>query len=179
MRYEIILFGTTLFFIMNAYHDGKYISSLQTFYKLKKYYQMAFYGFVGICVYLLIKHNPSRGREMLQQAHHFVKYMPIDNDAKHFIVPILDYTTDPGNSNSSTRITTSGKNGTKRSLSETKKKYVASRQNWKCEQCGNQLNHTFEIDHRVRLEYGGGNDVDNLVALCRNCHGVKTANENM
>jgi 5-methylcytosine-specific restriction endonuclease McrA len=29
------------------------------------------------------------------------------------------------------------------------------------------------------LEYGGGNDVQNLVALCRNCHGKKTAEENM
>jgi 5-methylcytosine-specific restriction endonuclease McrA len=31
----------------------------------------------------------------------------------------------------------------------------------------------------MRLEYGGTNDVDNLVALCRNCHGKKTASENM
>ena len=28
-------------------------------------------------------------------------------------------------------------------------------------------------------EYGGGNEVDNLIALCRNCHGKKTASENM
>jgi len=31
----------------------------------------------------------------------------------------------------------------------------------------------------VRLEYCGGNDVQNLIALCRNCHGKKTASENM
>ena len=31
----------------------------------------------------------------------------------------------------------------------------------------------------MRLEYGGGNDVNNLIALCRNCHGKKTASENM
>jgi 5-methylcytosine-specific restriction endonuclease McrA len=68
---------------------------------------------------------------------------------------------------------------TKRSVSETKKKYVASQQNWRCGQCNSQLNHTYEIDQRVRLEYGGSNDVNNLVALCRNCHGEKTAKENM
>jgi 5-methylcytosine-specific restriction endonuclease McrA len=84
-----------------------------------------------------------------------------------------------GLSNSDRRIVNSGKNGTKRSVSETKKKYVASQQDWKCGHCEAQLDHTFEIDHRVRLEYGGGNDVQNLVALCRNCHGKKTASENM
>ena len=68
---------------------------------------------------------------------------------------------------------------TKRSVSETKKKYVASIQNWKCEHCNNQLNAWFEVDHKVRLEHGGSNDVANLVALCRDCHGKKTAFENM
>jgi hypothetical protein len=81
--------------------------------------------------------------------------------------------------NADRRIVSSGKNGTKRSVSETKKKYVASQQDWKCGHCVAQLDHTFEIDHRVRLEYGGGNDVQNLIALCRNCHGKKTASENM
>jgi hypothetical protein len=68
---------------------------------------------------------------------------------------------------------------TKRSVSETKKKFVASQQNWKCGDCKNQLNAWFEVDHKVRLEHGGGNDVSNLVALCRDCHGKKTAMENM
>jgi hypothetical protein len=72
-----------------------------------------------------------------------------------------------------------GTKGTKRSVSETKKKYVASMQNWKCGNCKQQLNHTFEIDHKIRLENNGSNDVENLVALCRNCHGEKTAIENM
>jgi 5-methylcytosine-specific restriction endonuclease McrA len=67
----------------------------------------------------------------------------------------------------------------KRSVSETKKKYVAYRQEWKCNSCQQQLDHTFEIDHKIRLEHGGDNEVSNLVALCRNCHGKKTAKENM
>ena len=85
----------------------------------------------------------------------------------------------PGFYNGEKRLNNSGKNGTKRSVSETKKKYVAANQKWKCGHCEIQLDHTFEIDHKMRLEYGGGNDVQNLIALCRNCHGRKTASENM
>ena len=68
---------------------------------------------------------------------------------------------------------------TKRSVGETKKKFVASRQSWKCGDCGNQLNAWFEVDHKVKLEHGGSNHVDNLVALCRECHGKKTTIENL
>ena len=77
------------------------------------------------------------------------------------------------------RIMHSGKKATKRSVSETKKKFVASRQQWKCGDCGEQLNAWFEVDHKVRLEYGGSNHIDNLVALCRECHGKKTTIENL
>jgi 5-methylcytosine-specific restriction endonuclease McrA len=106
--------------------------------------------------------------------------------------PIIDFTNQQSSSfmeqlndissipeNSEKKILSSGKNTTKRSVSETKKKYVASLQNWKCAKCQKQLNAWFEVDHKVRLEYGGGNDVQNLEALCRECHGKKTAMENM
>jgi hypothetical protein len=78
-----------------------------------------------------------------------------------------------------TRLMNSGKKGNKRSVSETKKKFVASRQNWKCGHCNQQLSAWFEVDHKIRLEYGGDNHIDNLVALCRECHGEKTAMENL
>lgn len=68
---------------------------------------------------------------------------------------------------------------TKRSVSETKKKFVASRQDWKCGKCGCKLPAWFEVDHKIRLEHGGSNHIDNLVALCRDCHGEKTAMENL
>ena len=77
------------------------------------------------------------------------------------------------------RLVNSGKKATKRSVSETKKKFVAARQNWKCGDCTHQLSAWFEVDHKVRLEYGGSNHIDNLVALCRECHGKKTAMENL
>jgi hypothetical protein len=133
--------------------------------------------------------------------------MPIDKSSLEMFTPLFDFTSNAGNgetggggvgnsfmqslygmdsSGSSPqamqahqRMMQSGKNGSKRSVSETKKKYVAANQDWKCGHCQSQLDHTFEIDHRIRLEYGGGNDVQNLIALCRNCHGKKTASENM
>ena len=74
------------------------------------------------------------------------------------------------------RMMQSGKNNkTKRCVSETKKKYVASNQDWKCNKCGCKLSASFEVDHKVDLQFGGSNHVDNLEALCRNCHGEKTA----
>jgi hypothetical protein len=76
------------------------------------------------------------------------------------------------------RIMASGRNNaTKRSVSETKKKFVAAQQSWKCSHCDRQLPAWYEVDHIVRLEHGGSNNVDNLVALCRDCHGKKTAME--
>jgi hypothetical protein len=75
--------------------------------------------------------------------------------------------------------TEGGTKATKRSVSETKKKFVAAQQNWHCGKCQKQLPAWFEVDHKVRLEYGGSNHIDNLVALCRDCHGEKTAIENL
>ena len=76
------------------------------------------------------------------------------------------------------RILNSGKT-TKRSVSETKKKYVAAEQGWLCANCNKQLPAWFEVDHKIRLDSGGTNHIDNPVALCRDCHGKKTAIENL
>lgn len=67
--------------------------------------------------------------------------------------------------------------GTKRKLSETAKKKTAASQEWKCGMCRNMLTHVFEVDHVVPLYMGGGNDDSNLMALCRECHGIKTAED--
>jgi hypothetical protein len=193
MRLEIFVIGLTAFFIYNAYTDGKYTKMLWSF---KKYYKMIFYAALGIGIYILLKRNPEQGRNMLLYANNMVKFMPIDKNSMDMLSPVIDYTQDGETSFMEAvneidptklgsgfcgekRMLNSGKNGTKRSVSETKKKYVASSQEWKCGNCKQQLDHTFEIDHKLRLEYGGGNDVQNLIALCRNCHGRKTASENM
>ena len=156
---------------------------------------MIFFAILGVSIYLLLKRNPSQGRNMLLYANNVVKYMPIDKSTMDMITPVFDFTSrkdgsfmesfndiNPaqfGGGGGEKRMLNSGGKGTKRSVSETKKKYVAAQQEWKCGECTSQLDHTFEIDHKLRLEYGGGNDVQNLVALCRNCHGKKTASENM
>jgi hypothetical protein len=191
MRLEIFVLGLTAFFVYNAYTDGKYTKMLLSF---KKYYKMIFYVCLGLGIYVLLKRNPNQGRNMLLYANNLVKYMPIDKNSMDMLSPIIDFTSTNEDSSfmesfngiypnagfsGEKRMMNSGKNGTKRSVSETKKKYVASNQEWKCGNCHVQLDHTFEIDHKVRLEYGGGNDVQNLIALCRNCHGKKTASENM
>jgi hypothetical protein len=191
MRLEIFVLGLTAFFVYNAYADGKYTKMLMSF---KKYYKMIFYTLLGIGIYYMLKKNPSRGKDMLLYANNVVKCLPIDRNSMDMLSPIIDFT---GSNNrgfmegfndiepqtpgfcSEQRILSSGRGGTKRSVSETKKKYVAANQEWKCGHCYNQLDHTFEIDHKIRLEYGGSNDVNNLIALCRNCHGKKTASENM
>jgi hypothetical protein len=179
--------------VYNAYTDGKYTKMLMSF---KKYYKMIFYALLGIGIYYMLKRNPTKSKDMLLYANNYIKYLPIDRNSMDMLSPIIDFTGTPDSSfmesfngippqtpgffsSGDQRILSSGKSGSKRSVSETKKKYVASNQEWKCGHCHSQLDHTFEIDHKVRLEYGGGNDVQNLIALCRNCHGKKTASENM
>lgn len=66
----------------------------------------------------------------------------------------------------------------KRNVSSLTKKMVASNQKWKCGTCKQTLDFTYEIDHHIPLFKGGSNDVSNLIALCRNCHGKKTLLEN-
>jgi hypothetical protein len=192
MNIELVIIGITIFFIYNTYHDGKYMKMLMSW---KKYYQMIFFGIIGLSVYLLLKKDPTQSKKLLLYANNVVKYMPIDRSAIDMISPIFDFTNQSSYSDSEPygfmeglngmenrgeqKILNSGKHATKRSVSETKKKYVASGQDWKCGECGKQLNAWFEVDHKIRLEHGGGNDVGNLVALCRECHGQKTAMENM
>lgn len=195
MRTELWILFITGFLIYNTYHDNKYTKFLMMG---KKYYQIIFYAALGLGVYLMLKRDPGQCKNMLVHANNFVKYTPINKTALDMFSPIVDMTTtyqdnDP-NANSTgsfmksflnanhmgeQRILNSGKKGTKRSVSETKKKYVASQQQWKCGNCQNQLTAWFEVDHVQRLEHGGSNEVSNLVALCRECHGEKTAMENM
>lgn len=185
MRKELIILFATAAYVADVYYDGKYTA---LFLSYKKYYQMVFYGIIGVSVYLLFTKSPIRGRKILCYATNMIKYLPIDSSAMSMVAPILDFTDSSASAINSppAPIGASAVGGggrvihqTKRCVSETKKKFVAAAQNWMCAGCDHQLDHTFEIDHKLRLEYGGTNDEQNLVALCRNCHGKKTASENM
>jgi len=192
----------TGFLIANVYTDGKYWKLLQT---NQKYYKMAGIALGGLMMYVLFKKFPSKAQDIIRGSNEYIKYLPIDRETTSMLSPILDFTAKQNLYNdtedlmfpvtstaaappgSIDRLARSGGGGgaaagtkaTKRSVSETKKKFVASSQNWKCGDCGEQLSAWFEVDHKVRLEYGGSNHIDNLVALCRECHGRKTTMENL
>ena len=67
----------------------------------------------------------------------------------------------------------------KRAVSNLMKKKVAADQSWKCGACQETLDESYEVDHKLALYKGGTNDITNLVALCRNCHGKKTMAERL
>ena len=189
MKIELLILAITGFFIYNAYHDNKYTKFLK---RWKKYYQIAFIAFLGLSLYIFMKRNPKDSRNLLSHANGIIKYMPIDKSSTDLLTPLLSFSSKYSQGNIQNtpqfnRMLNSGGNNapfnmnkpTKRCVSETKKKFVAANQNWKCGDCNNQLEAWYEIDHKLRLEHGGDNQVSNLVALCRNCHGKKTAMESM
>jgi len=200
MKIELIIFIVTGLLIANTYYDGKLIKILNTV-KTSKYLKMATFAFGGLSLYLFFKKNPENSREFLGRANDMIKTLPMTRDSMGLISPFLNLTntksfTDTnqdiymnggalsdssGNGNNSNgnpsvnRMMMSGRGTTKRSVSETKKKFVAANQNWLCGDCKRQLPAWFEVDHVIALHNGGSNEVSNLVALCRDCHGKKTA----
>lgn len=195
MRFEIIIFLIAGIIMANIYTDGKFVKNIFTY---KKYFQMAGIAFGAFILYYLFRRNPEHAKRIIAGTNEYIKYLPVDRNTSSILYPILDFTknssyvSEQNNyggynnpivpmmpSGREERILNSGKTSTKRSVSETKKKFVAARQNWKCESCDRQLPAWFEVDHKVRLEHGGSNHVDNLRAMCRDCHGEKTAIENL
>lgn len=67
----------------------------------------------------------------------------------------------------------------RRKVPDQLKKVVAANQQWKCKHCNNVLDAKYEVDHIIALEDNGGNDIYNLQALCRNCHGQKTLSDDI
>ena len=209
MRIEIIIFLITTALIFNLYTEGKYLKQLTNYKKYYQMAGIAAGGlFVYWLVkrnpinagqmilasneylkYLPIDKGTS---SMISPILDFTAKQSLGQgdypyaDENHPILPITSMNRGARQYASEQKIMSSGStNGnsgavkTKRSVSETKKKFVAARQGWKCGDCQEQLNAWFEVDHITRLEYGGTNNVDNLVALCRDCHGKKTAFENL
>lgn len=190
MRYGLLIFTLTIAALYNKYYDG-YIIHL--FQNNKKYLEMSIIAFAGLSIYLFMRKFPTESSSLLKHGSTFIKYVPIDKDSKRFFSPIFDLTSKStrqpqsmydnfsNNQNtfesvnqSNTSLNRNQIKPTKRSVSETRKKYIASQQNWHCNHCNQQLDATFEVDHIQELQDGGNNEINNLVALCRNCHGKKT-----
>jgi len=197
MKLELAFLAIVVFLIYNTLHDGIYIKNI---FKYKKHFQIAFICIAGFSLYLLFKRDPLRLKKILLSSTNMIKYMPIDKNSMDLINPIIDFSNSDksfmnelneslhenhshanvlnGLSNTNTTGNANNKS-TKRSVSETKKKYVAASQDWICKRCNNKLNAYFEVDHVIRLQNGGSNDVANLVALCPGCHREKSALETM
>jgi hypothetical protein len=192
MRFEIVIIIITALVIGNIHSDGKYLKLAMTW---TKYYKMIGVGLVGVSLIWLLRKNPDRAKDLLESSNEYLRHLPVDKNTSSILNPIMDFTKQQGYAGHpqsimrpsydqyQSRVMNSGgnvgPNKTKRSVSETKKKFVAARQSWCCGDCKKQLPAWFEVDHTVRLENGGSNHVDNLVALCRDCHGKKTAIENL
>jgi hypothetical protein len=172
MKIELFLILGTIFFITDTMHDGKYTNQLKSY---KKYAKVAGIVFAAFSMYLFIKKNPNESKSLIGHLNGMVRYMPLDKQSRDLITPFLDNNVAPIREQ---RIMQSGNDSTSRSVSGTKKKYVAASQNWKCNGCQGTLDAWYEIDHKIRLADGGSNHISNLVALCRNCHGKKTMIEN-
>lgn len=184
MKIEILMLVITTICILNVYYNGYLLKWIM---KQQRYFQIFGILMAAFSIYLMIKKNPGQTKNILLHANNCIKYMPVNKSTIEQFAPIFDFTNDnqhytnlPINEiQPSMMHVNSTEKKIKRSVSETKKKYVASMQDWKCGGCDSKLNAWYEIDHKKRLEYGGTNNVDNLVALCRECHGKKTALENM
>ena len=168
MNVSFIIILITGGLLYNTYHDNFFIKTFQVY---QKYYKMALIAVLGLGFYLMTIRNPIQSVSTLNALNQYVNVMPIDKNTKNLMSPYLN---DPAVS----RLLQPSKT-TKLSVSETKKKFIASNQNWKCGECKEMLKAWFEVDHIQRLDQGGSNDVSNLVALCRNCHGKKTSMENI
>ena len=66
----------------------------------------------------------------------------------------------------------------KRKLTETTKKIVASSQSWRCDVCKNTLPPSYQIDHIIPHSISEDDSEQNLRALCPTCHSNKTQVEN-
>lgn len=202
MRFEIILFLLTVALVYNTYYDGRLINMIKIdikYFKISCYILIAFviYIFIkkqplqskSLLIHAndLIKYMPidRQSKNIISPLLDYTRdnfltnnTSMVSNDENDRIINknivVENIAKINNNKPQFNRMLNSGGSNNKRSVSETKKKYVASSQSWKCGHCKNPLDHTFEVDHILDLQYGGDNNVNNLIALCRNCHGIKT-----
>ena len=188
MRIELWILLISGLLIYDTYHNNKYSKLILSY---KKYYKIILIGIGTIFVYYLFKKKPNQFKELIQSSNDIFRKLPMTRNAVEtmdILNPIFNLTNNSSlmktfndeeennnNLNKEKKNSSSLNGAIKRNVSETKKRYVASSQNWCCGNCKTQLSYTYEIDHNIALKDGGDNSVENLVALCRECHGRKTA----
>jgi hypothetical protein len=170
MKLEFLFIIAVGLVLYDAYYGGIFSKYIMLF---KKYYKTLGIVFLIFSIYVTLKKNPSHVQDMFFKSASFPTSIKPNYVTNLTNDKLLDSRLGQGNN------ATPVKQQVKRSVSETKKKFIAYKQNWKCGNCNKVLNAWFEVDHKIRLEYGGDNQLDNLIALCRECHGEKTAMENM
>ena len=186
MKRELILFSVITFLIYDVYHDGKYSKKLK---KYKKHVKILTLLFFALSLKLFTKKHPEHTYSTVSHMNGMIRHLPINKESADLITPILTMADGGWKNKDKTmptmmmkpqekRMLNSGQT-TNRSVSGTKKKYIAAQQNWKCGHCNKQLDAWFEVDHKIRLDQGGSNHVTNLIALCRDCHGKKTTLESL
>lgn len=201
MRIEIILLIIVAAVCYHIYTDGKWIAPLMTY---KKYFQIGGVVLAALVLYWMFKKDPARAHKLILSGNEYVKYLPIDPATSSVLTPIIDFTSkwsslspsfsnsaiSGGNNNNREKAsitkmmnsgltTTSQGTTTKRSVSESKKKFVAAQQDWCCLECKQKLKATFEVDHITPLFKGGTNHIDNLRALCLECHRNHTISDKL
>jgi 5-methylcytosine-specific restriction enzyme A len=202
MNFFFVIFIPMLIFILNEYFQNKIFACFEKFYRYSKIIAL----FVP---FILVYFNPVLVKKMLvffkdidkKPVHQNMdnmmnSYFETKNRKKINYIPTNNqftnnngyYNNVPNYQNVNQNVNQPPRNfihknnvpnKIKRNVSESKKKYIASNQKWRCTHCKNLLDNTYEVDHIIALYRGGTNDLTNLEALCRNCHGVKTFKEKM
>jgi 5-methylcytosine-specific restriction protein A len=63
-------------------------------------------------------------------------------------------------------------------ISKEARQKIADKQNNVCGECKLALTPYFQVDHTIGLQFGGTDDESNLMALCCECHAIKSIGEN-
>ena len=66
----------------------------------------------------------------------------------------------------------------RKNINKDVRRQVVDKQENACGMCKLALTPYFEIDHIIGLQFGGTDDEANLMALCRECHAMKSITEN-
>ena len=132
MNTNLIILLITGALLYNVYHENFLFKSFE---KYKKYYKMGAIVIAALGFYVIINKNPAKGYSTLKAAQQYINVLPIDKNSKDFLKPFMSLSPEE---KAVQRILTAGKSN-KRSVSETKKKFVASNQNWKCNYCDDNI----------------------------------------